>query len=84
MPNLNIAAKWDDGTNVGVRCYEVVNVKGENVTFPYEAEVPKAGKSGAQIRAALVAAIKAQRDARLASQPAHADVDLGGDTLAVN
>ena len=83
MAELEIAAKWDDGTNIGVRCFEVVMRGGEQATFQYTAEVAKAGKTANQIKTALRDAIKTQRDARIASAPAHVDVDLGGTTLTV-
>jgi hypothetical protein len=83
MPALAISGTWDDGTSVGVRCYEVVNAQGESVTLVYEATATKAGRTAAQVKSALVAAIKIQRDARLATLRLAQDVDLGGPTLTV-
>lgn len=84
MADLAISKKWDDGTNVGVRCYEIVNVQGDNVTLQYEATTTKAGKTVNQIKTALAAAIKIQRDAKLATLTLAQDVDLGSSVLTVN
>lgn len=84
MAELDITDRWDDGTNVGVRCVEVVSVRGVATTLIYEATTPKAGKTLPQLRAALAGQIKAQRDAKRASLAVSQDIDLGSTTLTVN
>jgi hypothetical protein len=72
MATANVVAAWQDGANA----YLVVRVDGDArdgagnpVGVEYTASVPLAdlaGKTAAQQKAALVAAVKAVRDAQLA------------------